>query len=123
MHFADPRHWVQGATRTLFVGNLEPEIMPSSLRDVFEPFSPILSIDIKPQKGPFAYAFVKFPSVAMATTAKQALNGKVVGRSPIKIGFGKVMCPWFSGLCPNTTLGLCHCLCLDSRLERSPYDP
>lgn len=83
-----------GATRTLFIGSLEREVTRQDLRRLFEKFGEVLSVDIKTQAGqPHNYGFVRYGSVREAVTAKRQADYRVLGHTPIKIGFGKVSCP------------------------------
>ena len=93
------------ATRTLFVGNLEPEIDEKEIFMVFERFGEMEDIDVKhPQRGGGnAYAFIKFKNLDMAHRAKVELSGELIGKLPCKIGYGKVTpskCIWVGGLGP-----------------------
>lgn len=96
------------ATRTLFLGNLEPDISTSEVRRCFEPYGRIEDIDIKrAQRGVGSYAFIRFANLDMAYEAKVAMQGKAVFKSPMRIGYGKVVLSsklWVGGLGPWTSL-------------------
>ena len=78
------------ATRTLFVGNLEPDITERELRDLFGPYGRIESVDIKTQRLSGAtYAFVKFLTINDAINAKSDMHGRKYGEYRLKIGFGR----------------------------------
>eukprot|EP00062_Callorhinchus_milii_P014133 gi/632962984/ref/XP_007897629.1/ PREDICTED: putative RNA-binding protein 15 [Callorhinchus milii] len=79
------------ANRTLFIGNLDPSVLQNDLLLAFERFGVILEVDIKrPARGQGnSYGFLKFENLDMAHRAKIAMSGKVIGRNPIKIGYGK----------------------------------
>ncbi|XP_078276648.1 RNA-binding protein 15 [Rhinoraja longicauda] len=79
------------ANRTLFIGNLDPSVSQNDLLLAFERFGVILEVDIKrPPRGQGnSYGFLKFENLDMAHRAKIAMSGKVIGRNPIKIGYGK----------------------------------
>ncbi|BHF63742.1 dosage compensation by inactivation of X chromosome [Sparganum proliferum] len=77
------------ATRTLFVGSLEPDITDSEVRDTFERFGFVEQIDVKRPNTSHAYAFVRFANVDMALQAKAKMSGKSVRLFHCKIGFGK----------------------------------
>ena len=77
-------------TRTLFIGNLDPDVDETELRKLFVRFGYIEDIDIKriPNKKP--YAFIKYINLDMANNAKMEMNDKLVGKYEIKIGFGNL---------------------------------
>ncbi|VDL85691.1 unnamed protein product [Schistocephalus solidus] len=77
------------ATRTLFVGSLEPDITDGEVRDTFERFGFVEQIDVKRPNTSHAYAFVRFANVDMALQAKAKMSGKSVRSFHCKIGFGK----------------------------------
>ncbi|KAF5400982.1 RNA-binding protein 15 [Paragonimus heterotremus] len=97
------------ATRTLFVGNLMPEITEADLRSLFERYGFIEDIDIKrrdPESGVNAYAFIRFINLDMAHRAKVDMSGQLIGQFTCKIGYGKVLptrCLWIGGLGPWIT--------------------
>ncbi|XP_007500609.2 putative RNA-binding protein 15B [Monodelphis domestica] len=99
----------QRATRNLFIGNLDHSVSEVELRRAFEKYGIIEEVVIKrPARGQGgAYAFLKFQNLDMAHRAKVAMSGRVVGRNPIKIGYGKANPTtrlWVGGLGPNTSL-------------------
>jgi RNA recognition motif-containing protein len=78
----------QGATRNLFVGNIEEHINEDLLRDAFKEFGEIDNIVIlRPKK----IAFVNLASIHAALTARERLQGKQIGDPPValKINFAK----------------------------------
>jgi len=79
------------ATRTLFVGNVDPDISISDLKAVFEEFGIVEDVDIKkpPTGNGNPYAFVRYFNLNMAHTAKVKLSGKFIGPYQCKIGYGK----------------------------------
>ncbi|KAM4587995.1 RNA-binding protein 15-like [Odontesthes bonariensis] len=81
----------QRANRTLFLGNLDVTLTENDLRRAFDRFGVITEVDIKrTARGQSnTYGFIKFENLDMAHSAKVAMSGKVVGHSPIKIGYGK----------------------------------
>ncbi|GAA49350.1 RNA-binding protein spenito [Clonorchis sinensis] len=97
------------ATRTLFVGNLMPEITEEDLRSLFERYGFIEDIDIKrrdPGSGINAYAFIRYVNLDMAHRAKVDMSGQLIGQFTCKIGYGKVVptrCLWIGGLGPWIT--------------------
>uniref|UniRef100_A0A8C6S0W0 Putative RNA-binding protein 15B n=1 Tax=Nannospalax galili TaxID=1026970 RepID=A0A8C6S0W0_NANGA len=99
----------QRATRNLFIGNLDHSVSEVELRRAFEKYGIIEEVVIKrPARGQGgAYAFLKFQNLDMAHRAKVAMSGRVIGRNPIKIGYGKANPTtrlWVGGLGPNTSL-------------------
>lgn len=88
-HRLDDCHF--GDTRTLFIGSLEHDITRKDLRQLFERYGDVLSVDIKMQAGqPHNYGFVRYGSVREAVNAKRQADYRIMGRTPIKVGFGKV---------------------------------
>ncbi|CAH8580809.1 unnamed protein product [Heterobilharzia americana] len=96
------------ATRTLFLGNLPPDVEEPELRKMFERYGIIEDIDIKRREletGATAFAFVRYLSLDMAHRAKVNLSGQMIGEYRFKIGYGKVIptrCLWIGGLGPWT---------------------
>lgn len=79
------------ATRTLFIGSLEPDITESEVIEAFERFGYIEQIDIKRSTkiGMHSYAFVRFQNVDMAYRAKSVMSGRCIRSLHCKIGYGK----------------------------------
>ncbi|KAJ8017206.1 hypothetical protein DPEC_G00015400 [Dallia pectoralis] len=94
----------QRANRTLFLGNLDITVTETDLRRAFDRFGLITEVDIKPTRGQTStYGFLKFENLDMAHRAKLTMSGKIVGRNPIKIGYGKATPTtrlWVGGLGP-----------------------
>uniref|UniRef100_A0A1A8ERL0 RNA-binding protein 15 n=1 Tax=Nothobranchius korthausae TaxID=1143690 RepID=A0A1A8ERL0_9TELE len=95
----------QRANRTLFLGNLDITVTEADLRRAFDRFGVITEVDIKRSiRGQTStYGFLKFENLDMAHRAKLSMSGKIVGRNPIKIGYGKAMPTtrlWVGGLGP-----------------------
>lgn len=95
----------QRANRTLFLGNLDITVTDTDLRRAFDRFGVITEVDIKrPGRGQTStYGFLKFENLDMAHRAKLSMSGKMVGRNPIKIGYGKATPStrlWVGGLGP-----------------------
>lgn len=95
----------QRANRTLFLGNLDVTVTESDLRRAFDRFGVITEVDIKRTvRGQSnTYGFIKFENLDMAHRAKVAMAGKILGHSPIKIGYGKPTPStrlWVGGLGP-----------------------
>jgi len=77
-----------GATRNLFVANVEEHISEEMLRDIFAPFGEFDTIVIlRPKK----IAFVNMTSLKSALRAKDALQGHSIGEPAVqlKINFAK----------------------------------
>eukprot|EP00794_Sanderia_malayensis_P007447 gene7447-8269_t len=91
------------ASRTLFVGNLEPSVSVHELRRIFEPYGHVEDIEVKRPTHPqgSTYAFVKFLDIDVSARAKICLDGQFIGRNPCKIGYGRSMVStrlWVGGL-------------------------
>ncbi|CAF0857761.1 unnamed protein product [Didymodactylos carnosus] len=94
------------ATRTIFVGNLERDITEEQLQDVFDKYGVIEEIDLKipssSSKRP--YAFIQYENLDMAFKAKSQQDGRLIGKSEARIGYGKVVpttCLWVGNLHPQ----------------------
>ncbi|KAJ8360994.1 hypothetical protein SKAU_G00175190 [Synaphobranchus kaupii] len=99
----------QRATRNLFIGNLDHNVSEVELRRGFDKYGIIEEVVIKrPARGQGgAYAFLKFQNLDMAHRAKVAMQGRVIGGNPVKIGYGKANPTtrlWVGGLGPGTSL-------------------
>lgn len=99
----------QRATSNLFIGNLDYTVSEAELRRSFDKYGIIEEVIIKrPARGHGgAYAFLKFQNLDMAHRAKVAMQGRVVGGNPVKIGYGKANPTtwlWVGGLGPNASL-------------------
>lgn len=90
----------QRATSNLFVGGLAAGVTEAELRRDFGRFGAIEGVVIKRPSvgggslvgvgaGGGAYAFVKFRNLDMAHRAKVAMQGRLVGGNPVRIGYGK----------------------------------
>lgn len=99
----------QRATSNLFIGNLDGNVTEVELRRGFDKYGIIEDVVIKrPSRGQGgAYAFVKFQNLDMAHRAKVAMQGRLIGGNPIKIGYGKANPTtrlWVGGLGPGNSL-------------------
>lgn len=99
----------QRATSNLFIGNLDGNVTEAELRRGFDKYGAIEDVVIKrPARGQGgAYAFVKFQNLDMAHRAKVAMQGRLIGGNPIKIGYGKANPTtrlWVGGLGPGNSL-------------------
>ncbi len=77
------------ATRTLFVGSLEPDITDLEVREAFERYGIVEQVDVKHPNTSHAYAFVRFANVDMAVLSRSKMNGNPVRSFHCKIGYGK----------------------------------
>ncbi|VDL20012.1 unnamed protein product [Hymenolepis diminuta] len=77
------------ATRTLFVGSLEPDIADAEVRHAFERCGGVEQVDVKHPNNSHAYAFVRFVNLDMAIQAKNKMNGNSIRSYHCKIGYGK----------------------------------
>ena len=99
----------KGATRTLFIGNLDFEIRAEELQRIFGQFGFIEDIDIKKyngQLGGSVYAFIRFLNLEMARNAKFEMSGKYIGKFICRIGYGKHVpsnCLWVGNIGPNVS--------------------
>nr|XP_019964747.1 PREDICTED: putative RNA-binding protein 15B [Paralichthys olivaceus]XP_019964748.1 PREDICTED: putative RNA-binding protein 15B [Paralichthys olivaceus]XP_019964749.1 PREDICTED: putative RNA-binding protein 15B [Paralichthys olivaceus] len=99
----------QRATSNLFIGNLDGNVTEAELRRGFDKYGIIEDVVIKrPARGQGgAYAFVKFQNLDMAHRAKVAMQGRLIGGNPIKIGYGKANPTtrlWVGGIGPGNSL-------------------
>ncbi|XP_062327455.1 putative RNA-binding protein 15B [Osmerus eperlanus] len=99
----------QRATSNLFIGNLDHNVTEGELRRGFDKYGIIEDVVIKrPARGQGgAYAFLKFQNLDMAHRAKVAMQGRVIGGNPVKIGYGKANPTtrlWVGGLGPGNSL-------------------
>ncbi|KAJ2090217.1 hypothetical protein IW140_002142 [Coemansia sp. RSA 1813] len=74
-------------TRALWIGNIAPASTPETLSAAFEPFGAIDSVRVLNHKN---CGFVNFVRMEDAVRAKQAMNGKNVEGSVVRIGYAKV---------------------------------
>ncbi|KAJ2794674.1 hypothetical protein H4R21_005416, partial [Coemansia helicoidea] len=74
-------------TRALWIGNIAPSLQPSQLARVFQSFGAIESARVLNHKN---CGFVNFARLEDAVRAKQAMNGKSVEGSVVRIGYAKV---------------------------------
>jgi len=93
------------ANRTLFVGNVDPDMSSAELKAVFEEFGYVEDVDIKkpPSGNGNPYAFIRYFNLDMAHVAKVKLSGKFIGPYQCKIGYGKPIpnsCVWIGGVGP-----------------------
>ena len=77
------------ATRTLFVGSLPAGISVQRVKDHFARIGPVHDIDVKRSPRGAAYAFVKFVHMRDARRAKLELQGSLINKSRIHLGYGR----------------------------------
>eukprot|EP00158_Paraphelidium_tribonemae_P007608 Partr_v1_DN28298_c0_g1_i1_m75331 putative Pumilio len=75
-----------GASRSLWIGNVDTNLGEAELHSIFSQFGEVESIRILTEKE---CAFVNFTSVANASRALREMQGGRVGNCIIRIGFGK----------------------------------
>lgn len=73
-------------SRSLWIGNLDPNITEEGLRQIFQPFGVIESLRLLPFKE---CAFVNFAKIEDALKAKKQLQGRPIGNMIVRIGYGK----------------------------------
>ena len=114
------------ATRTLYIGNLDRDIKEEDLRERLDKkYGDILNIEIKRDQlnnnnnnfqfqtqqqqqlnqlsgsGNSTFAFIEFTSIKSVIKAIKCMDGKCIGNSIIRLGFGKIkpsQCVWFDDL-------------------------
>lgn len=85
----------QKATRTLYIGNLDRDVKHSDIREKLDKkYGDIVEIEIKKdsKKQPSSissYAFIQFSDVKSVIRAIRSMHGKTIGKSEVKLGFGK----------------------------------
>jgi len=91
---------------TLYVGSMDPLVKEVDLTRLFNSFGYVLSVEIKKPSAAVCFAFVHFLTVDMAQLAKQEMEGKPIGRTVPRLGYGKTVeskCLWVGGLGKWTT--------------------
>lgn len=92
---------------TLYIGSMDPVVKEIDLKRLFGSFGFVLNVEVK--KSPTAsscYAFVHFLTMDMARLAKQEMEGKPIGRTVPKLGYGRndpTKSLWVGGLGPWTS--------------------
>eukprot|EP01112_Ceratiomyxa_fruticulosa_P007329 TRINITY_DN1898_c1_g1_i4.p1 TRINITY_DN1898_c1_g1~~TRINITY_DN1898_c1_g1_i4.p1 ORF type:complete len:270 (-),score=76.81 TRINITY_DN1898_c1_g1_i4:98-907(-) len=80
---------------SVYVGNVNPDVQESLLRDVFSPYGVVQ--EVRMQKG---FAFVRYQNHEQAASAIHHMNGKLLDGKPIKCSWGKLK---NGGVPPNKT--------------------
>ncbi|KAK7262527.1 hypothetical protein RJT34_30101 [Clitoria ternatea] len=70
---------------TIYVGNLDLNVMEEELKQIFQQFGDVVSVKIYAGKG---YGFVQFGTRASAEDAIQRMQGKVIGQQVVQISWG-----------------------------------
>lgn len=94
------------ANSVLFVGSLDPTVQVIDLQRLFKNFGFVLFAEIKNTNAANCFAFVHFLTMDMAVLAKQEMQGKTIGHTVPRLGFGRVVeskCLWVGGVGPWTT--------------------
>jgi RNA recognition motif-containing protein len=79
--------WAQ-RNSTLFVGDLDGTLSSGDLIRAFRRFGPLVEDECFVQSGAGKYGFVRFLSRDDAQRAKAAMQGAVIGKRAIRIGWG-----------------------------------
>jgi RNA recognition motif-containing protein len=90
------------ATRTLFVGNISREVLPSEVHDRFKEFGEILEIDIKKPD----YALVQFVDIKSVVRAMRGMGNQSIAGQRVNLGFGlsvATKCVWCDGVGAEVT--------------------
>jgi len=90
----------------LFIGSLDPKVQVIDLQRLFNNFGFVLFAEIKNQNTGNCFAFIHFLTMDMAVLAKQEMQGRGIGHTVPRLGFGNVVetkCLWVGGLGPWTT--------------------
>lgn len=74
-------------SRSLWIGNIDSSLTCDDLYSAFAKFGQIDSIRLLPDKE---CAFVNYVNIDNAVDARDTLQGKSIGSSMIKIGYGKI---------------------------------
>ncbi|KXS21700.1 hypothetical protein M427DRAFT_65672 [Gonapodya prolifera JEL478] len=73
-------------SRTLWVGNLDPNAVVADLIRIFSQFGSIESVRILPERE---CAFINFARAEMAMRARREMEGAIIGSMQIRLGYGK----------------------------------
>jgi len=86
---------------TLYIGSMDPSVKAIDLQRLFSNFGYVLNVEIKIPTSTLCFAFVHFLTMDMARLAKQEMEGKPIGRSVPRLGYGRTVenkCLWVGGL-------------------------
>jgi len=90
-HLSDTTDAAREPNCTLYIGSMDPSVKAIDLKRLFNNFGYVLDVEIKTPTSTSCFAFVHFLTVDMAHLAKQEMEGKPIGRSVPKLGFGRVV--------------------------------
>ncbi|CAF1040406.1 unnamed protein product [Rotaria sp. Silwood1] len=98
------------ATRTLYIGNLQPDISSNELREIYSTYGDIIDIEIKRQQQQSrhlqTFAFIQYVDIKSVINAMKVLKSKLIRDHSIKYGFGKSQPTnvlWMNNLPSNIT--------------------
>jgi len=94
---------------TLYIGSMDASVKALDLKRLFNNFGYVLDVEIKHPSSMLCFAFVHFLTMDMACLAKREMDGKPIGRSVPKLGFGRLVASsslWVGGLGPWTNEGM-----------------
>ncbi|XP_069499413.1 msx2-interacting protein-like [Ambystoma mexicanum] len=77
----------QEISMTLYVGNLGSSTTPEDLAAAFKPFGEVLHTEVKMARR--NYGFVQYSDARSVTKAIKEMNGRVLGKSKVYLGFGR----------------------------------
>lgn len=80
------KHQDASASRSLWVGNIDPTLTTEDLYQIFSPFGHIESIRLLAEKE---CAFINYETVESACDAKDHMQGAKVGSCIVRVGFGR----------------------------------
>ena len=86
---------------TLYIGSMDPSVKAIDLKRLFNNFGFVLDVGIKIPSPTQCFAFIHFLTMDMAQLAKQEMDGKPIGRSIPRLGYGRSVenkCLWVGGL-------------------------
>jgi len=86
---------------TLYIGSMDRSVTELDLKRLFNNFGFVMHVEIKIPSSTLCYAFIHFLTMDMACLAKREMEGRSIGRSIPKLGFGRSVeskCLWVGGL-------------------------
>ncbi|KAJ2571534.1 E3 ubiquitin-protein ligase pub1 [Coemansia sp. RSA 1813] len=91
MQYAPPQTPTDPSVKSLYVGNLDPNITEQILREAFSSVRPVVSVKIIPDRrqasGGLNYGFVEFADHQDANIALQNLNGRRIFECEIRVNW------------------------------------
>ena len=76
-----------GPSRSLWIGNLDPNLSEDEIRECFEKYGDVESLRLLPEKE---CAFVNYEHIEDAVAAKENMQGTPLGNTILRVRFGKV---------------------------------